>query len=110
MANEPLTLLQGTLDILVLRTLAAGPMHGYAISRAIHDRTAGDLAVEYAPLYKALHRLARAKCVSAAWGASENARRARYYSLTARGRDRLAREEADWKRYARAVARVLEPA
>jgi len=108
--GEPMNLLQGTLDVLVLRTLVAGPMHGYEISSAIRSRTAGDLEIEYAPLYKALHRLARAKCVTAAWGATANGRRARYYELTPRGRERLAREEAAWRRYARAVARVLEPA
>ena len=108
--GESLNLLQGTLDVLVLRTLAGGPMHGYEISRAIRDRTAGDLEIEYAPLYKALHRLARAKCVAAAWGESEHGRRARYYTLTARGRERLRIEERAWRRYARAVFRVLEPA
>src|SRR5581483_6420947 len=103
-------LLQGTLDVLVLRTLAAGPMHGYAVSRAIRDRTAGDLAIDYAPLYKALHRLGRAGCVTASWGISENGRRARYYKLTPRGRERLHHEEQTWRRYARAVFRVLDPA
>jgi PadR family transcriptional regulator PadR len=102
-------LLQGTLDVLVLRTLVGGAMHGYAVSRAIHERTRGELAIDYAPLYKALHRLARAGCVSAAWGTSENGRRARYYTLTSRGRERLREEEKAWRRYASAVFRVLEP-
>jgi transcriptional regulator len=110
MDDQPLNLLQGTLDVLVLRTLLAGPMHGYEISRAIRERTAGDLEIEYAPLYKALHRLARAKCVAAAWGESESARRARYYTLTARGHERLEMEMTAWRRYARAVSRVLSPA
>jgi transcriptional regulator len=102
-------LLQGTLDVLVLRTLRGGAMHGYAVSRAIRDRTRGELEIDYAPLYKALHRLARAGCVSAAWGISESGRRARYYSLTARGRERLRDEEKAWRRYASAVFRVLDP-
>jgi transcriptional regulator len=105
-----MNLLQGTLDVLVLRTLVAGPMHGYEISHAIRQRTDGDLEIEYAPLYKALHRLARAKCITAAWGESDHGRRARYYTLTARGRERLQKEVSTWRRYARAVARVLEPA
>ena len=109
MDDPPMNLLQGTLDVLVLGTLVAGPMHGYEISRAIRERPAGDLEIEYAPLYKALHRLARAKCVNAAWGESEHGRRARYYTLTARGRERLRKEETAWRRYARAVFRVLEP-
>lgn len=110
MATDPMELLQGTLDVLVLRTLVAGPMHGYAVSRAIRERTAGDLEIDYAPLYKALHRLGRAGCVSAGWGTSENGRRARYYKLTPAGRERLRAEEQAWRRYARAVFRVLDPA
>jgi PadR family transcriptional regulator PadR len=111
--SEPLDVLQGTLDVLVLRTLkvwGATPMHGYAISRWIRDRTKGVLEIEDAPLYKALHRLERDGCVSASWGLSENNRRARYYELTARGRQRLKTEEARWRTYAEAVFRVLEPA
>jgi transcriptional regulator len=102
-------LLQGTLDVLVLRTLAGGAMHGYAVSRWIRDRTDGTIAIEDAPLYKALHRLEQAGCVEAEWGLSENNRRARYYRLTARGRSRLRSEESSWRRYAAAVSRVLEP-
>jgi PadR family transcriptional regulator PadR len=109
-AAKALDLLQGTLDVLVLRTLAWGPMHGYAVSRWIHQRTDGVLEIEDAPLYKALHRLERAQYVSAEWGLSENNRRARYYSLTAAGRRRLKSEETAWRRYAEAVFKVLEPA
>lgn len=105
-----LDLLQGTLDLLVLRALTLGPMHGYAVSRWIEERTRGVLVVEHAPLYKALHRLERDECVAGAWGESENARRARYYRLTARGRARLKSEDADWRRYAGAIFSVLEPA
>ncbi|HJQ22027.1 MAG TPA: PadR family transcriptional regulator [Gemmatimonadaceae bacterium] len=110
MAREPLDLLQGTLDVLVLRTLSWDTMHGYAISRWIRERTQGVLEIEDAPLYKALHRLERDGAVTASWGLSENNRRARYYALTARGRQRLKSEESAWRRYAEAVFRVLEPA
>jgi transcriptional regulator len=104
-------LLQGTLDVLILRTLAwQQPMHGYAVSRWIRERTEGTIEIEDAPLYKALHRLERAGCVSAEWGVSENNRRARYYRLTPTGRRRLREEESAWRRYAAAVFRVLEPA
>ena len=109
-AREPLDLLQGTLDVLVLRTLSWDAMHGYAISRWIRERTRGVLEIEDAPLYKALHRLERDGCVSASWGLSENNRRARYYALTPRGRQRLKSEETAWRTYADAVFRVLEPA
>jgi len=108
--TEPTGLLQGTLDVLVLRTLVWGPMHGYAVSRWIHDRTGGVLSIDYAPLYKALHRLEGAGCLSASWGISDNGRRARYYKLTTHGRQRLRQEESAWRRYAGAVSRVLEPA
>jgi len=103
-------LLRGTLDVLVLRALVWGPMHGYAVSRWIHDRTDGELTIEDAPLYKALHRLERAGFAAAEWGVSENNRRARYYALTPAGRRQLKVEESAWRRYAAAVARVLEPA
>jgi PadR family transcriptional regulator, regulatory protein PadR len=110
MPPQPMDLLQGTLDVLVLRTLAWGSMHGYAVSRWIHQRTDGVLEIEDAPLYKALHRLEGAGSVSAEWGLSENNRRARYYSLTPAGRRRLKAEESAWRRYAEAVFKVLEPA
>jgi len=109
MPREPLDLLQGTLDVLVLRTLAWQTMHGYAISRWIRERTEGVITIEDAPLYKALHRLERDGSVNAVWGLSENNRRARYYSLTARGRQRLRSEESAWRTYAEAVFRVLSP-
>jgi PadR family transcriptional regulator, regulatory protein PadR len=109
-ATQPMDLLQGTLDVLVLRTLAWGAMHGYAVSRWIHQRTDGVLEIEDAPLYKALHRLERAGFVAAEWGVSENNRRARYYSLTSSGRRQLKAEESAWRRYAEAVFKVLEPA
>jgi PadR family transcriptional regulator len=109
MPREPMDLLQGTLDVLILRTLAWGPMHGYAVTRWIRERTQGTLDIEDAPLYKALHRLEQAGCVQAEWGLSENNRRARYYRLTTKGRQRFRVEESAWRRYAAAVFQVLEP-
>ena len=103
-------LLQGTVDVLTLRALVTGPMHGYAVSRWIRDRTDGQLVVENAALYKALHRLELARCISAEWGRSDANRRARYYRLTAKGRRQLQAEESRWRQYASAVFRVLAPA
>ena len=107
--HEPADLLQGTLGILILKSLLLGPAHGYAVSRWIHQRTDGVLEIEDAPLYKSLHRLERGGFVSAEWGLSENNRRARYYALTPAGRRQLAAEESAWRRYAEAVFKVLEP-
>jgi transcriptional regulator len=101
-------LLQGTLDVLVLRTLSWGSMHGYAVSRWIRERTDGTLDIEDAALYKALHRLERAECVEAQWGLSENNRRARFYELTPKGRKQFRVEESVWRAYAAAVFQVLE--
>jgi PadR family transcriptional regulator, regulatory protein PadR len=109
MDTDRLNLLQGTLDVLVLQALANGPLHGYAVSRFVRDRTRGTLQIEDAPLYKALHRLEHAGCVVAEWGVSENNRRARYYRLTTAGRRRLRRDAHAWRRYATAVASVLGP-
>jgi transcriptional regulator len=108
MPTAPLPLLQGTLDLLLLGTLSSGPMHGYGIATQVHERTDGDLAVEDAALYQALHRLDRQGFVDAEWRASENNRRARYYTLTLAGRRRLREATADWRRYSRAVAAVLQ--
>jgi len=109
-ADDRLDLLQGTLDLLVLKALSWGPMHGYGISQMIHQRTEGDIVVVDAALYKALHRLERAGCVEASWGVSENNRRARFYKLTPTGRRKLHEQESVWRRYAEAVFKVLEPA
>src|SRR5688572_15155423 len=108
MALPPLVLLKGTLDLLVLRTLAAAPMHGYGIATAVHEQTDGHLAIEDAALYQALHRLERQGLVEAEWRPSENNRRARYYTLTPAGRTRLRQEAANWRRYSRAVEAVLD--
>jgi PadR family transcriptional regulator PadR len=103
-------LLQGTVDVLILRTLAWQPMHGYAISRWIRDRSDGVLAIEGAALYQALHRLERKHWVAPSWGVSDNNRRAKFYQLTSEGRRRLRAETATWQTYAAAVTRVLAPA
>jgi PadR family transcriptional regulator PadR len=108
--TQPVELLQGTLDVLVLRTVAWQPTHGYAISRWIRERTRGVIEIEDAPLYKALHRLERDGYVAAEWGLSENNRRARYYRLTPAGRRQLRAQESAWRTYAEAMFRVLEPA
>ena len=106
----PLTLLQGTLDLLVLSCLSSGPQHGYAIATMVRERTSGDLSVEDAALYQSLHRLHRQHHVDAEWGASENNRRARFYVLAPAGRKRLREETANWRRYVRAVDAVLQGA
>ena len=103
-----LSLMQGTLDLLVLRTLAAAPLHGYGVATRIHQKTGEMLVIEDAALYQALHRLDRQGLVDAEWGPSENNRRARYYALTLAGRKRLREETANWRRYSRAVEAVLE--
>jgi PadR family transcriptional regulator PadR len=108
-ARTPPEMLQGTVDILILRTLAWEPMHGYAISRWLDARSDGVLAVDGAALYQALHRLENRKWVSASWGLSENNRKAKYYTLTAAGKAQLRAESAVWKTYADAVAKVLSP-
>jgi len=103
-------LLQGTVDVLILRTLAWQPMHGYAISGWIRDRSDGVIAIEGAALYQALHRLERKRWVAPSWGVSDNNRRAKFYQLTANGRRQLRSETASWQTYAAAVTRVLSPA
>jgi transcriptional regulator len=103
----PLALVQGTLDLLVLRALLSGPLHGFGIAALVRDRTDGHLSVEDAALYQALHRLDRQGLVDAEWRPSENNRRARYYTLTTRGRERLRVDTANWRRYARAMEAVL---
>jgi transcriptional regulator len=107
--DQTLDLLKGTLDVLILRTLAGDPMHGYGISQWIRDRTGGVLQVQDAALYQALRRLEAKGWLAAEWGVSENNRRARYYSLTEPGRAQLRSEASAWRRYAAAVFQVLEP-
>ena len=109
MARESsLPVLQGTLDMLVLKAVGAGPQHGYGITTWIRARTDGDLDVEDGALYQALHRLEHRGWIAAEWGLSENNRRARFYRLTARGRRELRTTENVWRRYARAVFRIID--
>ena len=108
MSQTPLTLLQGTVDLLVLRALQDGPAHGYAVSRWIRERTEGVLAMEDAALYQALHRLEARDWIAAEWGLSENNRRAKYYSLTAAGKRQLREEVTAFTRYAQAIFKVIE--
>ena len=110
MARDPLSLLQGTLGVLILKTLAGGPQHGYAITRFIHQRTDGALEIEDAALYQALHRLEHRGLIEAEWGLSENNRRAKDYKLTPDGRRELKAEASTWRRSAAAVFKVLESA
>jgi PadR family transcriptional regulator, regulatory protein PadR len=110
MSHTTLTLLQGTVDLLILRALQAGPAHGYAVSRWIRDRTEGVLSMEDAALYQALHRLEDKGWISSEWGVSENNRRAKYYALTAEGRRQLRSEISVWKRYVEAVFKVIATA
>ena len=107
MPRGPNDLLHGTLDVLVLKTLSWGPTHGYGITTWIEQQTGNELEIVDAALYKALHCLEAAGAIAAEWGVSENNRRAKYYSLTRRGRQMLRAETATWKRYVAAVTSVL---
>src|SRR5512146_1164600 len=110
MARDTSDLLHGTLDLLVLKALSWEPMHGYGISKWIEQRTREELEIVDSALYKALHRLEDSGAIGAEWGVSDNNRRAKYYSLTARGRQVLRAETATWKRYVAAVSGVVETA
>jgi transcriptional regulator len=108
MPHDELQLLQGTLDVLVLKTLSGGPAHGYAIVRWIRETTEGELQVEDRALYIALHRMEARGWIESDWGLSENNRRAKYYRLTGVGKKELRREQQRWRRYASAVFKVLD--
>ena len=108
MADTGIDLPQGTLDLLILRTLAAGPQHGWAVSERIHQVSSNVLQVRQGSLYPALHRLERRGWIKARWGASENNRRAKYYELTNSGRRQLESERSEWEKLSAAVAQVLE--
>lgn len=108
--EDRLELLQGTLDLLILRTLLPGPCHGHAIAKAIERNSEEVLQVEQGSLYPALHRLLRRGWIAAEEGLSENNRRAKFYRLTAKGRKQLQVEAAKWERLARAIGRILKPA
>jgi transcriptional regulator len=109
MARDPLDLLYGSLDMLILRTLGWGPMHGYAVSDSIRERTAGVLEIVDAALYKALHRLERQGLIEGEWGTTSENRRAKFYKLTPQGRRALRTETAAWEQYVAAVGKVLAP-
>ena len=108
--NERVELLQGTLDLLILRTLLLGPTHGHAIAKAIEFRSEDVLQVEQGSLYPALHRLIKRGWISVQEGTSENNRRAKFYRLTPKGRRQLAVETGKWQKLAGAIARILMPA
>lgn len=108
-AREKLELLQGTLDLLILRTLIFGPQHGQGIARAIQQTSEEELLVEHGALYPALQRLEERGWIAAKWGTSSNNRKARFYVLTAAGRKQLVKETTKWKRLAKAISRVLGP-
>ena len=105
-----LDLLQGTLDLLVLKTLSWGPAHGYSVVTWIRERSDDAFLVEEGALYPALHRLERRGWVESEWGVSENNRKAKFYRLTPRGRTQLRSEVSLWERYVSAVGKVLRPA
>lgn len=109
-SQQGVDLPQGTLDLLILRTIALGPMHGWAISERIHQVSSKVLQVQQGSLYPALHRLERRGWIKARWGSSENNRRAKFYELTRSGRKQLEAEESEWKKLSAAVAQILETA
>jgi PadR family transcriptional regulator PadR len=110
MPKTSLELMQGTVAVLILKALSWGPMHGYDVSRSIRQRSEGELGLEDAALYQALHRLEKKGWIEAEWGLSENNRRAKFYRLTDDGREALQAELSTWKRYVTAVSKVLETA
>lgn len=108
-ADERTNLLQGTLDLLILRTLVLGSQHGQGIARLIQQQSDDVFLVDHGSLYLALQRLENKSWVSAKWGVSDNNRRARFYTLTAKGRHRLTDKTAQWRRIAGAITRILGP-
>jgi PadR family transcriptional regulator PadR len=106
--TERLELLQGTLDLLILRTLIFGAQHGQGIARAIQQASDEELLVEHGALYPALQRLEERRWISAKWGVSTNNRKARFYTLTSAGRKQLAKETTKWNRLTAAIGRILE--
>jgi len=110
MQSQRIDLPQGTLDLLILKTIARGPQHGWAISERIQRVSNEVLRVQQGSLYPALHRLERRSWIKARWGTSENNRRAKYYELTASGRRQLDAEQDSWRKLAAAVAQILETA
>ena len=107
--KDRLELLQGTLDLLILRTLVFGPQHGQRIARAIQQTSDEELLVEHGALYPALQRLEARQWIVAKWGTSENNRKARFYTLTKAGRKQLVKKTTKWRRLAAAIGRILGP-
>lgn len=107
--DDRIALLQGTLDLLILKTLLLGPCHGQGVARSIQRQSEEVLFVDHGSLYIALQRLEDKKWIRAKWGVSENNRRARYYELTAKGREQLHEKATQWKRLTQAMERILEP-
>ena len=107
--SDRLALLQGTLDLLILRTLSTAPQHGQGIARAIQQQSDDALLVDHGSLYPALQRLESRKWIRAKWGVSDNNRKARFYELTSAGRKQLAAETSTWRRMTAAVGRILDP-
>ncbi len=110
MPRDTSDLLHGTLDLLVLKALSTQSMHGFGLSKWIEQGTRNELEIVDSALYKALHRLEDSGAIASEWGVSDNNRRAKYYSLTARGRKLLRTETATWRRYVVAVSGILETA
>jgi len=108
MANERIDLPQGTLDLLILRTLALGPQHGWAISERVQQVSSDVLLIQQGSLYPALHRLERRGWIKAKWGTSDNNRRAKYYELTSAGKKQLDLETETWRKLTAAVTQILE--
>lgn len=110
MASQALSLMQGTVDVLILKALTWAPMHGYGITQWIRGQTDGELAVEDAALYQALHRLERKQWVESEWGISDSNRKAKFYTITRAGRKQLNTEVAELQRYVAALFKILQPA
>src|ERR1019366_4181353 len=110
MTVQRIDLPQGTLDLLILRTLALGPQHGWAVSERVQQMSSDVLQIQQGSLYPALHRLERRGWIKARWGTSENNRRAKYYELTKSGRKQLEAEESAWRKLTAAVGEILETA
>src|ERR1700761_1874989 len=107
--DDRIALLQGTLDLLILKTLVLGPCHGQGVARLIQRQSEEVFLVDHGSLYVALQRLEDKKWISAKWGVSENNRKARFYSLTAKGREQLVQKIGEWQRLTRAMGLILEP-
>jgi transcriptional regulator len=109
MTDSSRGLLPGTVDLVILQTLTQGALHGFGVSRSIRARSGGEIELQDAALYQALHRMERAGWIEADWGVSDKGRRAKFYRLSPSGRKQLEQEAGFWRRYAEAVFKVLEP-